>query len=445
MEGFSASGRAAVGCAAKKKRSGTSRRPRPDIQTLSHACAFLPQSKQSISSSSNEGNRNFRDAVFGSDGLGVENKLKLKLKFGGVTHTIQTNSTSEYAPQHRQKQDKHSDYSYPSDKGKGNGERRKDFSKSGYSFGKGHSSRGKISGDSVYMNETYDSVRKSKRVPKRRALDVGFDGDGNDDDDELRYLGRLGAPKVGAGYDDAGHGGIGREWGLYDDKDYTEEEEDDEPVSDDEPGSRRKKLEKGPLDSYVDGRNESTPTTRNRALQSGKDILSGPGAGLEFPNGLPPAPSKKQKEKLSEVEQQLKKAEAAQRRRMQSEKAAREAEAEAIRKILGQDSGRKKKEDKMKKQRDELAQGKGKSDTLATNSVRWVFGPTGTIVIFSEDIGLPNIFNPVPCSYPPPREKCAGPNCTNAYKYRDSKSKLPLCSLQCYKAIHGKMHPLIAC
>lgn len=69
---------------------------------------------------------------------------------------------------------------------------------------------------------------------------------------------------------------------------------------------------------------------------------------------------------------------------MQSEKAAREAEvclpimscfmfiiswhlmekwsyiinfqAEAIRKILGQDSGRKKKEDKMKKQRDELAQ-----------------------------------------------------------------------------------------
>lgn len=33
-----------------------------------------------------------------------------------------------------------------------------------------------------------------------------------------------------------------------------------------------------------------------------------------------------QKEKLSELEQQLKKAEAAQRRRMQSEKAAREAE-----------------------------------------------------------------------------------------------------------------------
>jgi len=36
--------------------------------------------------------------------------------------------------------------------------------------------------------------------------------------------------------------------------------------------------------------------------------------------------SAEQKEKLSEVEQQLKKAEAAQRRRMQNEKAARESE-----------------------------------------------------------------------------------------------------------------------
>lgn len=58
-------------------------------------------------------------------------------------------------------------------------------------------------------------------------------------------------------------------------------------------------MEKGPLDSFVDGRHESIPTTRNRALQSGKDILSGPGAGLEFPNGLPPAPSKS--EQLSYV------------------------------------------------------------------------------------------------------------------------------------------------
>lgn len=35
--------------------------------------------------------------------------------------------------------------------------------------------------------------------------------------------------------------------------------------------------------------------------------------------------------------------------------------------------------------------------TLASNTVRWVIGPTGTIVTFSEDMGLPSIFDPVPC------------------------------------------------
>ncbi|TXG71592.1 hypothetical protein EZV62_000171 [Acer yangbiense] len=452
MECFSGSGFSVGGHTVKKKRSSTSRRPRPDSQILLNTSSFLPQRTQSIGGN-NDGNQNFRDTMVGSDVLGSENKLKLKLKFGGVTHTIQTNSTVENAlgggtsvtkscrsfdsPQSRHNQDKGSNYSYSSDKGKGNGVRRKDLSRIGSSFGKGHSSKGKTSGDRITMNEAYEPVRKSKRVPKRRALDDGFDGEDDDEDDELRYLGKLGASKVAARYEDREVVGIGREQGIYVDKDYIDEEEGF--TSEDEPGSsKRKQLERGPH-SFVEGRNESIPTTRNRALQSGKEFLSGSGASfIEFPNGLPPAPSKRQKEKLSEVEQQLKKSEAALRRRMQSEKAAREAEAEAIRKILG-DSGRKKKEEKLKKRRDEMAQ--GKSDTLASNTVRWVFGPGGTVVIFSEDIGLPNIFNPAPCSYPPPREKCAGPNCTNAYKYRDSKSKLPLCSLQCYRA----MHPVIAC
>lgn len=49
-------------------------------------------------------------------------------------------------------------------------------------------------------------------------------------------------------------------------------------------------------------------------------------------------------------------------------------------------------------------------------------------------------------SYPPPREKCVGPNCEKAYKYRDSKSKLPICSLRCYKAIQEKTEqPMIHC
>ncbi|KAJ6710605.1 INO80 COMPLEX SUBUNIT B [Salix koriyanagi] len=143
-----------------------------------------------------------------------------------------------------------------------------------------------------------------------------------------------------------------------------------------------------------------------------------------------------QKDKLTEIEQQLKKSEAAERRRLQVEKAARESEAEAIRKIRGQDSSRKKQEEKMKKRLVELAQEKAvTAQMLASSTIRWVMGPSGTVVTFPKDMGLPSIFDSKPCSYPPPREKCAGPSCTNPYRYRDSKSKIPLCSLQCYKAM----------
>jgi hypothetical protein len=95
-------------------------------------------------------------------------------------------------------------------------------------------------------------------------------------------------------------------------------------------------------------------------------------------------------------------------------------------------------------------------------------GPTGTVVSFPHAVGLPSIFDSKPhrlssqplhlvsksllnkqphgiclqlslwpSSYPPPREKCAGPECTNAYKYRHSKLNLALCSLKCYKAVQG--------
>ncbi|KAF9618582.1 hypothetical protein IFM89_002277 [Coptis chinensis] len=95
------------------------------------------------------------------------------------------------------------------------------------------------------------------------------------------------------------------------------------------------------------------------------------------------------KKSFYEVEQQLKKAEAAQRRRVQVAKAAKESEA--IRKILGQDSNRKKREDKLKKRRDELAQPfvyainiflttekVANARTLPPNTIRWVIRPLGT-------------------------------------------------------------------
>lgn len=461
MECVRGSESAVFGCAVKKKRSNISRRPRINQQTFTHDYVLMSSPSPAIGSSGHED----QNAKNGSNGFGSENNLKLKLKLGGVTRMIHTKSTADHAfgvpgltksshisdaPQTREKSFfLENKGSYLSDKGKGYGVQWKDISRLGSGYGKGYSSKGKAAGVSVVsvaVNETdrNEATRKSKRVPKRRVLDVGINSDDDEEDEEIRYLGRLNASNDPSNYKEEEDERNGRDSATFEDRDYAQE---DEPISDDEPGSKRKKLGRGSVDLFVEGRTESTPTTRNRALLSGKDLLSGPGASLvEFPDGLPPAPPKKQKEKLSEVEQQLKKAENLQRRRMQSEKAAREAEAEAIRKILGQDSGRKKREEKMKKQRDELAQGKAaKSETLASNTVRWIIGPAGTTVIFSEDIGLPQLFNSVPCSYPPPREKCAGPNCTNTYKYRDSKSNLPLCSLDCYKAIHGKAHPLIAC
>lgn len=256
-------------------------------------------------------------------------------------------------------------------------------------------------------------LRKSKRVPRPRLLDTDVDVVDDDDTEPTEKHRTISSVSESRG-------------------DYASV------------GSDVKKTHSHRNESFDTGGREMLLTTRQRALQS----LSGNGSAqnfIEFPNGLPPQLPRKQKESVcvSEVDQQLKKAEAAQRRRMQVEKAARESQAEAIRKILGQDSTRKKREDRNKKLRDEIAQEKAANSlTLPPNTIRWTISPTGTVVTFPQEMGLPSIFSSKPCSYPPPREKCAGPSCTNAYKYRDSKSNLPLCSLHCYKAVNGWVHPV---
>lgn len=411
------------------------------------------------------------------DGSGNENKVKMvKLKVGGVTRTIQANTisngalgggssskSSSHGSKQRQKQNVQGNSDDNSPLGKRSGLKGipwKDFSRGGFRLGKEESMMmGKLSGKSTYgkQGEEVEPVRKSKRVPKRRVLDGDFGED--DEDDEIRYLEKLKTSKFSKGSkeDDeesgkkhqklsrvsnmenggslksAKDGKRSRTDRVSEDTDYEEES-----GSDGELEGKKKKQRKESVDSLMDNKREMTLTTRQRALQSSKDTAPGESL-IEFPNGLPPAPPRKQKEKLSELEQQLKKAEAAQRRRMQVEKAARESEAEAIRKILGQDSSRKKREEKLKKRNEELAQERAANAiTLPSNTIRVLMRPTGTVVTFSEDMGLPSVFDSKPCSYPPQREKCAGPSCTNPYKYRDSKSKLPLCSLQCYKGIQEK-------
>ncbi|XP_076905469.1 uncharacterized protein LOC143561227 [Bidens hawaiensis] len=479
----------------RKKRTQTCRRPKPEVQALpenhDHASqSSTPPSDDAgkISSDENAVDANPKRKVFNlnqcatktegeisrksNGGVmdanegGDDNKLKkVKLKVGGVTRTIQP-KTSSGASKNSESFDSsrsrpklvndHSDEDNSPALGKKIGLQGipwKAFSGGGIILGRNDTSMGKNSAGK--QGEKSDRARKSKRVPKKRVLDGDFIEE--EEDDEIRYLEKLKTVRVAAAasrdYDDESgkkHRSLSRvsreDPGLLKsgrdsasgDADYVDEDLGSDHETE---GNKGKKLWKENPDSPNEIKRETTLTSRQRALLSGRDSASA-GTQIEFPNGLPPAPPRKQKEKLTEVEQQLKKAEAAEKRRIQNEKAARESEAEAIRKILGQDSSRKKREDKLKKRQEELAQEKAaNAKVLAPSTIRTIIGPTGTTVAFAEDIGLPKIFEPKPSGYPPPREKCAGPSCTNPYKYRDSKSNLPLCSLQCYKAVNARREP----
>lgn len=431
-----------------------------------------------------------------SDGAGSDTKVKkVKLKVGGVTRTINTSvagssstksSSSSDAPQKWQPKNTGGHHSSYSGKAIGlQGIPWKDFAKIGFGVGKVDSSTEQLPGQIAPLKQLgkYEAAHKSKFLLKRHLSGETFDDEDteNDDDDEIRYLEKLRFSKYSSGYS-AGYEDddevvyrkerkisrvLSQSSNVYgaDLSDYNslkavkgikkskserasqDSDYEEAMVSDTELVPKKKKQLKELADISVIERRKMAVITRQQALQTGKDFSCSAGlSAIEFPHGLPPAPPKKQKEKLSEVEQQLKKAEAAQRRRMQAEKAARELEAEAVRKILSQDSSRKKREDKIKKRQEELIQERTATATsLSSNAIRWVMGPSGSVVIFPNEMGLPSIFEPKACSYPPPREKCAGPSCMNTYKYRDSKSKLPLCSLQCYNAVREKIQHLSAC
>ncbi|XP_038704240.1 uncharacterized protein LOC120000291 isoform X2 [Tripterygium wilfordii] len=371
-------------------------------------------------------------------GLENENKVKkvVKLKVGGVTSTFHANSSSKVAygdmpsaknyqsseasglgPENPQGDLWHDHYALHRRSGL-QGIRRKDSSHGGFNFRKEESSMVNMSGKktSRKVGDKLEPVRKSRRVPKRRVFDGEFGEE--DDDDEIRYLEKL-KLNVDASYkEEEGPGKRQRELGKVGNiesgssksvkdrmkklgperaSDGVDYQEDEELVSDGELESDEKQKEDS-VDTSMDGKREIALTTRQRALQSNKDGSSTRGSSLiEFPDGLPPAPSRKQKEKLSVGEEQLKKTEAAQRRRMQVEKAAKESQAEAIRKILGQDSGRKKREDKIKQRQEELAQEKAANALkVGPNTIRCVDGPSGTVVTFSNDMVLPNIFDSKP-------------------------------------------------
>lgn len=387
---------------------------------------------------------------------GIENKTKVKkvtLKVAGVRHIMDTNSAGTTSssssgtpvpqPKCTLKGNPVDDCSLGGKTGCGlQGIPWKDFSKVGFSLWKEDSSIGKLPSKNQ-SGKQEDPVCNSRRAPKKHVMDGAFDVE--DDDNEIRFLEKLKNSKLTSGhkYDyesDKRHKKLSKISQICGDRKRksphgeTDHEEEEEAINGNTDAKAKKKVRKEPFGSAVEPIREMTLMTRRRALQSGKD----PSTGLvEFPNGLP-SPPRKKKETLTEVEQQLKKAEAAKRRRLQNEKAERESQEEAIRKILGQDSGRLTKEEKKKKRQEELAKEKA-AEALrrAANSIRLDMGPNGSTVTFPNEMGLPEIFNSKPNGYPPPREICAGPSCSKPYKYRDSKTMLPLCSLQCYKLVQG--------
>lgn len=95
MESFRGFNNADVGSTMRKKRS--SRRPHPDSQALLQRLNLFPSSTQPFCDGRHDENKNSSNTIVVSDGLGTRNKLKkLKLKVGGVTHTIHTKYGSDF-------------------------------------------------------------------------------------------------------------------------------------------------------------------------------------------------------------------------------------------------------------------------------------------------------------------------------------------------------------
>eukprot|EP00252_Welwitschia_mirabilis_P017810 TRINITY_DN3959_c0_g1_i2.p1 TRINITY_DN3959_c0_g1~~TRINITY_DN3959_c0_g1_i2.p1 ORF type:complete len:660 (+),score=169.90 TRINITY_DN3959_c0_g1_i2:600-2579(+) len=240
--------------------------------------------------------------------------------------------------------------------------------------------------NNVMINQ---AVRKSSRTPKPRMFD-GVQDDYVDDDGSVlqkRTLKRRTLSSENDGYEDNGSSTrrssrVPKTNIISNDFDYEDEEEhnkrqrkksryereaedlyeeDEEAVSgyddvDDldmeiEGKKSRGKRKADVVNSNGDGKKEAHLTARQRAMQSFKEVNTELGANLiEFPDGLPHTAQRRKKEKLSDIDQQLKKAEAAQKRKMLVERNNNAIQAEAIKKILGHDSAKKETRAKIKKE-----------------------------------------------------------------------------------------------
>uniref|UniRef100_A0A7I4CEL4 INO80 complex subunit B-like conserved region domain-containing protein n=1 Tax=Physcomitrium patens TaxID=3218 RepID=A0A7I4CEL4_PHYPA len=201
-------------------------------------------------------------------------------------------------------------------------------------------------------------VRKSSRVPKRRVMD----GDEEDVDMQRPSASSKGGrfvedevEKESGDAEEESSEDVGKPvdedsgGGLVGDDDDEDEEDETEPV-------KPEKLQQSRPTKEVVGSGMAL-TARQRAMQTSKDAdrESAPSL-IEYPEGLTNPLSRKGKINLSEAERQVKRVEAAHRRKQQVEKTARDIQATAIQRILGQDSTRKRRENRLEKQRQDIQQ-----------------------------------------------------------------------------------------
>lgn len=181
----------------------------------------------------------------------------------------------------------------------------KDFSKNSFSFGREEMGKTSAKNSHERQGEKSDSVRKSRRIPKKRVLDGEFDED--DEDAEIRYLEKLKSSKMSGYKDLESHStrksqkgvkveitdDVGRRDPRKRDTDYEVEEV---LSSDGEADGKKKKKQKRDLAELpIDNKREIALTTRQRALLS-KDAPASGASQVEFPNGLPPAAPRSQYE-----------------------------------------------------------------------------------------------------------------------------------------------------
>lgn len=195
----------------------------------------------------------------------------------------------------------------------------KDFSRTGFAFGKVDSFGEDIPEESVKQAVKHDRRSKNKSVMKKYSVDEVYD----EDDDEIRYLKKLKTSRITC-YDNTEYedgtirsrklrkisrvmdrdvedsslaiGDYGSSRSVKELKKSRSTPEDTEYTEEEESGSagevehKNKKQRKLPFE--VAGKSkESSITTRRRATLSGREGSPGLGAkSIQFPDGLPPAP-----------------------------------------------------------------------------------------------------------------------------------------------------------